>query len=142
MGFVMRTTSDRIRHAISFEVIGLLLVVPLGAWVFGLPIYDIGVIGVASSLVATGWNYLYNLLFDLALRRWRGSVHKSVAIRIFHAVLFEVGLLLLFAPMIALYLGISLWHALTIDFSLAVFYMVYAFTFNCAYDLIFPISPN
>lgn len=135
----MRTTPDRIRHAISFEIIGLILVVPLGAWVFGLALHDVGVIGVASSLVATGWNYVYNLLFDLGMQRWRGTVQKSLFIRVVHAALFEGGLIVLFAPLIAIYLGVSLWHALTIDVSLALFYMVYAFVFNWAYDLIFPI---
>lgn len=138
----MRTTSDRIRHAVSFEIIGLILVVPLGAWVFGLHLGDVGVIGVASSLVATGWNYVYNLLFDHAMQRFGGTTEKTLVLRVAHAALFEGGLLALFAPLIALYLGIGLWEALTIDASLAVFYMVYAFGFNWAYDLIFPIPAD
>lgn len=138
----MRTTFDRIRHAVSFEIIGLILVVPLGAWVFGLHLGDVGVIGVASSLVATGWNYVYNLLFDHAMQRFGGTTEKTLVLRVAHAALFEGGLLALFAPLIALYLGIGLWEALTIDASLAVFYMVYAFGFNWAYDLIFPIPAD
>ena len=138
----MRDTRDRIRHAASFEIIGLILVVPLGSWMFGLHMADVGVIGVASSLVATGWNYIYNLLFDLTMQRWWGSVQKTLLIRIIHAVLFEGGLLALFAPLIAIYLGISLWQALTIDVSLALFYMIYAFVFNWAYDLVFPLAAD
>lgn len=135
----MRTTSDRILHAISFEVIGLALVVPLGALVFGLGLHEVGVIGLASSLIATVWTYFYNLWFDRALRRLTGKIDKSLVMRMLHAVFFELGLLVLFAPLIALYLGISLWHALTIDISLALFYMGYAFVFNWIYDLVFPI---
>jgi len=52
----MRTTKDRIRHALSFEIIALFIVTPLGAWGFGMPINDIGVIAVISATIATGWN--------------------------------------------------------------------------------------
>ena len=41
----MRTVADRIRHAISFEIIGLMIVIPLAAWVFKKPMFDIGVLG-------------------------------------------------------------------------------------------------
>ena len=84
----MRTTSDRIRHAISFEIIGLLLVIPLGSMGFGMDAQHIGVIALVASLLATLWNYVYNLLFDRALKRLRGTVHKTVFTRIIHALLF------------------------------------------------------
>jgi uncharacterized membrane protein len=57
----MRTTSDRIRHALSFEILGLLLVTPLGAIVFHHPIEDIGVLALVGATIATGWNYVFNL---------------------------------------------------------------------------------
>lgn len=135
----MRTTRDRIRHAISFEIIGLLLVTPLGAIAFGMPAADIGVVGVVGATIATGWNYLYNLGFDHAMRRLTGKTRKGPLLRVGHAVLFELGLLILLLPMIAWYLGISLWHALLMDMSFAFFYVVYAFVFNWAYDRIFPL---
>jgi uncharacterized membrane protein len=59
--------------------------------------------------------------------------------RIAHAVLFEVGLLIVLMPFIAWYLGISLLHALVMDISFALFYMGYAFVFNFAYDKAFPL---
>ncbi|QCO55368.1 hypothetical protein EOK75_06020 [Pseudorhodobacter turbinis] len=40
----MRTSYDRIRHALCFEIIGLLLIVPLGAMGFGMNAQDIGAI--------------------------------------------------------------------------------------------------
>ena len=134
----MRTTADRIRHALSFEVIGLLLVTPLGALVSNHAIGDIGVVALVGATIATGWNYFYNLLFDLALRRWRGRLDKTMPERVLHAVLFEIGLLLLLLPFVALYLGIGLVEALLLDIGFALFYMVYAFVFNLAYDRLFP----
>lgn len=139
MGFIMRKTADRIRHAISFELIGLALVTPLGALAFGMPIADIGVIGVAGATLATLWNYIYNLGFDHLMQRLTGGTRKSVAIRVLHAVMFEMGLLLALLPMIAWYLGISVVQALMMDVSFALFYMVYAFVFNWAYDRVFPL---
>ncbi|KRB59272.1 hypothetical protein ASE04_26830 [Rhizobium sp. Root708] len=135
----MRKTADRIRHAISFELIGLALVTPLGALAFGMPIADIGVIGVAGATLATLWNYIYNLGFDHLMQRLTGGTRKSVAIRVLHAVMFEMGLLLALLPMIAWYLGISVVQALMMDVSFALFYMVYAFVFNWAYDRVFPL---
>ncbi len=135
----MRTTRDRIRHAISFEIIGLAIVTPLGAWVFGMPMHDIGVIGLISATIATIWNYIYNLGFDHVMQRVRGSTLKTTPIRVAHAVLFEGGLLFILLPPIAWYLDISLWQAFVMDVSFALFYMGYAFVFNWAYDRLFPL---
>ncbi|MGP4714820.1 MULTISPECIES: PACE efflux transporter [unclassified Psychrobacter] len=138
----MRTTKDRIRHALSFEIIGLLIFAPLASLVFGFKLELMGVIAIAGSIVATVWNYFYNILFDKAMLRLRGSVHKTVALRVGHAVLFEGGLLVLFLPLIAWYLQISLWEAFVMDIAMATFYLVYAFVFNWAYDKVFPIPQH
>lgn len=139
----MRTTKDRIRHAISFEVIALFIVMPLGASAFSMPIHDIGVVAVVSATIATVWNYAYNLLFDHAMLRIVRDTRKTPAMRIVHAVLFEAGLLVALLPFIAWYLGITLMQAFLMDISLALFFLVYAFVFNWTYDLCFPVpSPH
>lgn len=135
----MRSVWDRIRHALSFEIIGLLLVIPLGALFFSKPIGDIGVIGVVGATLATGWNYLYNVLFDHAHKRMTGTTLKSRRMRIVHAALFELGLLIVLLPFIAWYLQISLLEALVMDAAFALFYLVYAYVFNLAYDRLFPL---
>lgn len=135
----MRTTRDRIRHAISFEIIGLILVTPFGAWAFGLPMHDIGVMGIAGATIATLWNYVYNLGFDHIMQWLAGDTRKTTLVRMLHAVLFEAGLLLVLLPLFAWYLGISLWQAFLMDVSFALFYMGYAYVFNWAYDRLFPL---
>lgn len=135
----MRTVRDRIRHALSFEIIGLLLAVPLGALLFSKPLHDIGVIGIVSATLATVWNYLYNWGFDHIHMRATGTALKSRRMRIVHAVLFEVGLLIVLLPFIAWYLDISLVEAFVMDAAFALFYMVYAYVFNLAYDRLFPL---
>ena len=138
----MRKTGDRIRHVVLFELVALALVAPLGGLVFGVPTGHFGMVAVASTTLAMLWNYVYNLGFDHALRRLTGEVRKTPAVRVLHAVLFEVGLVFLLVPFIAWYLAVPLWRALVMDLSLACFYMVYAFAFNWAYDLVFPVPAD
>lgn len=135
----MRSTADRIRHAISFELIGLVLMVPLGSFAFEMPAKDIGVVGLVGATLATVWNYVYNLGFDVVYRSFAGTTRKTLLIRILHAVTFEAGLLLILLPFLAWYLQISLWQAFVMDIAFALFYLVYAFAFNWGYDRIFPL---
>ena len=137
----MRTTSDRIRHAILFEVFGLILMIGGGVLLTGFDVHALGVIGVVSSIVATLWNYAYNWMFDRAMLRLRGSTLKTHPIRALHAVLFEAGLLVLLLPFVAWMLGVSLWQAFLFDLAIAIFYVVYGYAFNWAYDRVFP-SPE
>jgi uncharacterized membrane protein len=135
----MRTTRDRIRHALMFEAIGLALIIPLGIWLFGLKLEQMGLIAIGSATAATVWNYLYNLGFDHAMQRLRGHTRKGLVLRIAHAILFEAGLLVILLPPIAWYLGISLMQAFVMDIAIAAFYVAYAFVFNLAYDKVFPV---
>jgi uncharacterized membrane protein len=135
----MRSTRDRIRHAILFELVGLSLMIPLGTVLFGLHASVMGVIGVGSALAATAWNYVYNLGFDRTMQRLAGHTRKSLSLRAMHAVLFEAGLLVILLPPIAWYLGIGLVEAFYMDLAIAAFYVAYAFVFNLAYDRAFPL---
>ena len=138
----MRSTKDRIRHALGFEIIGLLIFTPLATLVFGYELHSMGVIAIGASITATLWNYLYNILFDRALLKVRGSVQKTLPIRVLHALLFEGGLLILFMPFIAWYLGITLWQAFLMDIAMTVFYVVYGFFYNLAYDKVYPVATS
>ena len=129
----MRTTKDRIRHLVLFEVTALLILVPIGAVFFGFDPFEI------HRSFAAVWNYVYNLGFDRILKRLTGSVHKRMRVRVLHALLFEGGLVVMLVPLIAWWLDISLWEALVADIALVVFYVVFAFVYNLAYDHIFPI---
>ncbi|KJK24442.1 membrane protein [Burkholderiaceae bacterium 16] len=136
----MRSTKDRIRHTIGFELIGLLIFAPVGSWLFGFALHQMGIIAVVASVIAAGWNYLYNLLFDKAMLRFTGQLRKPVAVRVLHAILFELGLLVVFLPMVAWYLDMSLFDAFIMDIAVAAFYVVYAFIYNWAYDAVFPVG--
>ncbi|MWD28685.1 PACE efflux transporter [Aquicoccus sp. SCR17] len=135
----MRSTADRIRQALSFELIGVLIVTPLFAWVFDHPMGEMGALAVLGATVATLWNYLFNLGFDHVLARLRGDTRKTMPLRFLHAVLFEATLLVLLLPLFAWWLGVSLAAALVMEVSFAAFYMGYAFVFTWGYDTLFPL---
>ena len=137
----MRTFRDRVRHALTFEAVALAIFIPGSAALFGQPPGDMGVIGVASATIATLWNFVFNMGFDRALLRLRGSVEKTMALRVAHTFLFEAGLVVMLIPMIAWYLEISLRAALLMDVAIVIFYLVYGFFFNIVYDRIFPLVP-
>ncbi len=100
-----------------------------------------GALATATSAVAVVWNLVFNSLFE----RWetRQPVKgRSVRRRIAHAVVFEAGLVLMLVPLIAWWLGIGLWQALVMDLALVVFFLVYTFAFNWAFDAVFGLPAS
>ncbi len=135
----MRTRNDRLRHAIGFELIGLLIAAPLASWATGIHLNHMGPLAIFFSLLATGWNYVYNLGVDKLLLKYQGHTYKSMWQRVIHTLGFEGGLLLVAMPVMSLWLGISLLEAFVLDLGFVAFYLVYAFVYNLSYDKVFPI---
>ncbi len=135
----MRSFSDRLRHALCFEILGVLLITPLAALLLDHPLDQIGLVAGGSALLAMLWTGVYNWLFDLAMRARLGTTQKGWGQRVLHAILFEMGLLAMLAPFIAWALGVSLWAAVLLDIGFALFYMVYALVFNWGWDRLFPL---
>ena len=135
----MRTGADRLRHTLGFEGLGLMISIPLFSLLTGQPVDHLGPLAIGLSLLATGWNYLYNLLVDHWMLRQLGRLEKRLIERVLHALLFELGLLLVVLPLTALWLGISLWQALWLDIGFSLFFVLYAFGYNLAYDRLFPL---
>lgn len=134
----MRTTLDRIRHTLLFEGVALVLATGAATLVLENSATTIGTLAVTMSLIAMGWNYLYNLWFD----RWLqiAPSQRSFKIRALHALGFEGGLLVATLPLVAWWLDMTLWHAFLTDIAFTLFFLIYAFVFNWAYDQIFPVQ--
>lgn len=135
----MRSVPDRVRHALLFEILALAIVIPVGGYLFNLQESAMGVIGLGSAITATVWNYCYNHLFDHTMVKLFQTTQKTVVLRVIHTCLFEAGLQIVLLPSIALYLRTSLAETVSLTLSIALFYLVYAFFFNWAYDRLFPI---
>lgn len=141
--FELRTTPDRIRHAILFEVILVAIFVPLGAYFFEQSVVRIGALSVGLSLIAMGSNYLFNILFDHALLKLHKPLQpRSARLRLVHAALFEVTLLVFSVPLVAYVLEISLLSALFLDIGFLFITPIFTFAYNWAYDLVFPMKPH
>ncbi|WP_318517485.1 PACE efflux transporter [Photobacterium leiognathi] len=134
----MRTRFDRIRHAVCFEIIGLVLLVGVLSQ-FGYDSGHVGAIGIAFSFLATGWNYLYNHWFDRFMARRYNTLNKTTVQRIVHSIGFEAGLLVVTIPILSWFLKVSLWEAFVLDIGMVIFYLIYAYIYNLAYDKIFPV---
>jgi len=134
----MRTVTDRIRHALAFEGIGLVLIILLAPIVLNKPMEAIGLLAIAGSVIATLWTYVFTLGFDRVLLRLRGTTARTLVLRVVYSLLFEAGLIAVLLPITAYVLGIGIFEALLVDIGLAVFYIVYSFIYNIIYDRIFP----
>jgi len=134
----MRTFRERVQHALTFEAVALAIFIPGSAALFHQPLDHMGFIGVASATIAMLWNFVFNMGFDRVMLRTRGTLHKTLALRVAHTVLFEAGLVVMLIPMIAWYLG--MWEALLMDVAIVIFYLVYGFLFNIVYDRVFPVA--
>ena len=136
----MRTSRDRIRHTLLFEIGMLLLCSALATLIFDNKIIHIGMLAITLSLIAMGVNYLYNLIFDLTLIKLGHSIYiRSKKLRILHAFLFELTLLFISVPVVAVSLQMTYWQALITDIGFALFALVYAYIFNWGYDHFFPV---
>jgi uncharacterized membrane protein len=127
-----KSLPERIFHAVTFEVIALLICGPLFAWLMHTSVAAMSGLTLAISGIAMLWNIVYNALFDRAQRRL--GVTRTFGVRALHAIGFELGLVLASVPLAAVWLGIALWPAFVLDLGLILFFLPYTIVFNAAYD--------
>lgn len=137
----MQGFKRKIVYVSLFELIAI-AVTTLGFSLFsGQSTGHASLLAVASSVIAVGWNLAYNTAFE----RWesRQAVRgRNIRRRIAHALGFEGGLTVLLVPLFAWWLEVSLWQALILDVGLIVFFLVYAFLFNLAFDSVFGLPAS
>lgn len=129
---IQKSIKERFFHALGFEVLALVICAPLGTWLFGYSLAQIGVLSLMVSLIAMTWNMVFNALFDRAQRRI--GFKRTVGARVVHSLLFEVGLIVAVVPLAAWWLDIGLWPALVLDIGIVLFFLPYTFAYNWMYD--------
>ena len=138
---VIRTSRDRLRCAGLFEFTLILILAPIGAFVFNRHLFDVGLLSVILSLKAMVFNLIYNWIFDLLdVRAGKNPTQRSFLGRIVHAVGFEGGLVLTSLPIVMWWLGLTLMQAFLMDVVVTSFIVVYTFAFTWGYDLLYPIE--
>ncbi|WP_321915508.1 PACE efflux transporter [Paraburkholderia sp. J11-2] len=137
----MQGIKRRIVYVALFEGIAILITGSSFASLSGSGMNRAGAAALFSSLIAVGWNFVFNVLFE----RWEARQTKrgrSVARRIAHAVGFEGGLIVFLVPMIALTLQVPLIEAFAMDIGLSVFFLVYNYVYNLIFDAVFGLPAS
>jgi uncharacterized membrane protein len=128
----------RVIHTVGFEVFGVVIFTPFAVLVLNENIWRIGFLAIVISIIAMVWNLIYNYIFDFIESSFGGHRSKrKLFMRMAHAVLFELGLLVVTLPMVAYWLHMSIWKALLTDIGFVVFYLIYAFVYNYIFDKIY-----
>jgi uncharacterized membrane protein len=129
-----KSLKERVLHALAFEGLAVLLTAPVLSLVLGKSLAHMGALTLMFSTVAMLWNMLFNSLFDRAQRRL--DFQRTLPVRVAHALLFELGLILVLVPLAAWWLSIGLVEAFLLDIGLLLFFLPYTLAFNWTYDLL------
>lgn len=130
----MLITKRRMIHALSYEIILLVIIAILLGKIFDAPMEVTGTLGVIMAVTSVIWNMIFNTFFEKAEVKYQFK--RTVPIRILHAIGFEGGLMLATIPMIAYALKLPILEAIMLDLALTMGILVYTFCFQWCYDLI------
>lgn len=131
-GKEQRTLMERVFHAVCFEGIATAILAPTTAWLMHRHVMEMGGLTILLATAAMIWNIIYNMLFD---RLWPASkVPRRAKVRVYHALGFEGGFIIIGVTIAACYLGISLPAAFMLEIGLILFFLPYTVVYNWAYD--------
>ncbi|MDI3371455.1 MULTISPECIES: multidrug/biocide efflux PACE transporter [Pseudomonas] len=124
--------TERLVHAVGYEVFAVLLCAPLLSWVMGKSLATAGALAVTLSVIAMLWNMVYNALVD----RWVHTerIHWKASARFVHGLGFEAGLVVWCLPVAAWMLDISLLQAFMVELGFFVIILPYTVLYNWAFD--------
>lgn len=139
----LRSPRERILQTLAFEGLGLLLVVPLFAWVTGHGGGESFVVVAAVSAAVMVWAALYNTVFDVVEHRRTGRVasDRPHGLRTLHALGLELSSVVVTTPVVWALTDLGWWGALAVDVGLAAVYAAYGYGFHWAYDRLRPVPP-
>lgn len=119
-------------HALSYEVILLVIIALVLSYMFEMPMQVTGGLGIAMAVTSVLWNMLFNHYFEKL--EAKHQLRRTFKIRVLHAIAFEGGLMLATIPMVAYALEISLLQAILIDLLMTLSILLYTFIFQYCYD--------
>lgn len=125
---------ERLLHMVLFESIALILMVTLATLITGHDAAKMAGLAMTLSLLAMGWNYIFNYGYDKTFGADRAI--RTVKTRILHGLGFELGLTFISLPVLMWVLKLDFWTVLMMDIGMVIFFVLYAIAFNWLYDLI------
>ena len=90
------------------------------------------------SLAAIIWNFVYNTAFETWEER-RQIAERTLLIRSVHALIFEIGLVLICLPLYMIWYDVGLIQAFMMEAALLLFFLIYNFVFTFIFDKIFTL---
>ncbi len=130
----MLISKRRIIHALSYEIILLVIIAIALSFIFEVPMEVTGTLGVAMAVTSVVWNMIFNHFFEKLEKQHQFK--RTVGVRILHAIGFEGGLMLATIPMVAYAMDMSIWQAILLDLGMTSCILVYTFIFQWCYDTI------
>ena len=124
--------TERLVHAVGYEVFAVLLCAPLLSWIMGKSLATAGALAVTLSVIAMLWNMVYNALVDRYVQAER--IHWKASARFAHGLGFEAGLVVWCLPVAAWMLEISLLQAFMVELGFFVIILPYTVVYNWAFD--------
>ncbi|MCU4414064.1 chlorhexidine efflux PACE transporter AceI [Acinetobacter sp. WU_MDCI_Axc73] len=128
----MLISKRRIIHALSYEVILLVIIAIALSFIFDVPMEVTGSLGIAMAVTSVVWNMIFNHFFEKF--EHKHQLKRTIKVRILHAIGFEGGLMLATIPMVAYAMDMTIWHAIIVDFGLTMCILIYTFIFQWCYD--------
>lgn len=125
---------ERILHMVLFELVALILMASLAILITGNDASKMAGLAITLSLIAMGWNYVYNYGYDKVFGADRSV--RTPKTRILHGLGFELGMMLISFPVLMWTLQMDFWTVLVMDIGVVIFFVLYAIGFNWAYDSI------
>ena len=130
----MLISKRRLIHAMSYEVILLIIIALVLSFMFETSAMVTGSMGLLMAVISVVWNMIFNHYFEKIEYKYQWK--RTIPIRILHASGFEGGLMLATSPILASMLQLSLKDAVILDFSLTLCILVYTFIFQWCYDVL------
>ncbi|HDU7915929.1 TPA: PACE efflux transporter [Serratia marcescens] len=137
----MQGVKRKLVYVTAYEIIGMAISALGLALLSGHAPSSTGPLAVVITTIAVSWNFIYNYLFEWWESR-QASRTRTLKRRILHAVGFQLTLVVYLIPLIAWWMGITLWQALLLDMALIAIIPCYTFLFNWAFDKLFGLPAS
>lgn len=136
-----RPVLRRVSFVVGYEALSVLFTVFVLSALLGHHGGESMFLAVLLSTVATGWNYIWNTIFE-AIERRTAVKGRGAAARAVHAVGYEGGVLVFTIPLVAFMLGVSLIEAVMIEGGLLVFFLAFTVIYTWIFDRVFGLPDS
>ncbi|MBN3493767.1 PACE efflux transporter [Vibrio neptunius] len=125
---------ERILHMVLFELVALIVMATLATLITGNGAGKMAGLAIALSMIAMGWNYIYNYGYDKVFGADRTK--RTAKVRILHGLGYELGMMIISFPVLMWTLQLGFWSVLVMDIGVVIFFVLYSIGFNWVYDAI------